>query len=187
MVLTARDQKSVDIVVNGRLERYDWLYELAFTSERKRMAVIVRNRATGVIQLYAKGADDVIFPRLAPLASAEERTVARETASQLEMFAGLGLRTMVVATRTLDPEEFVSVDTALKTAALALHDRTERLEEAYSVAERNMALLGVTAIEDRLQQDVPDTISALREAGINVWMLTGMCKNAGMLYAKCSN
>lgn len=34
-------------------------------------------------------------------------------------------------------------------------------------------LLGATAVEDRLQDDVPQTIASLQEAGIKIWMLTG--------------
>ena len=33
--------------------------------------------------------------------------------------------------------------------------------------------VGATGIEDKLQEGVPETIAALRQAGINVWVLTG--------------
>jgi P-type E1-E2 ATPase len=43
----------------------------------------------------------------------------------------------------------------------------------YSDIERNLILLGATAVEDRLQDDVPDTIADIKKGGIKVWMLTG--------------
>lgn len=36
-----------------------------------------------------------------------------------------------------------------------------------------LQLLGVTAIEDRLQDEVPETITLLQQAGLKVWVLTG--------------
>ena len=36
-----------------------------------------------------------------------------------------------------------------------------------------MSLIGSTAIEDKLQEDVPETITAMKQAGIKVWVLTG--------------
>ena len=39
--------------------------------------------------------------------------------------------------------------------------------------ERNLSLIGATAIEDRLQDEVPETIQFMRDAGIKVWVLTG--------------
>ena len=37
----------------------------------------------------------------------------------------------------------------------------------------SVQLLGATAIEDRLQEGVPETIALLREAGLKIWVLTG--------------
>ena len=52
-------------------------------------------------------------------------------------------------------------------------DRAGALDDCYSALERDLVLLGATAIEDNLQRAVPETIDALRQAGIKVWMLTG--------------
>jgi hypothetical protein len=40
--------------------------------------------------------------------------------------------------------------------------------------EQKLLLLGVTAIEDRLQEGVPECIKNLALAGINLWVLTGL-------------
>lgn len=58
-------------------------------------------------------------------------------------------------------------------ASVAIEDRDERLEAAYEKIERNLHLLGASAIEDRLQDGVPETIATLLKAGIKIWVLTG--------------
>lgn len=47
------------------------------------------------------------------------------------------------------------------------------LEELYSELEKDLTLIGATAVEDRLQDKVPETIKDLQSAGIKIWMLTG--------------
>jgi phospholipid-translocating ATPase len=47
------------------------------------------------------------------------------------------------------------------------------MREVESQIERNLILLGATALEDKLQDGVPETISDLHRAGIKIWMLTG--------------
>ena len=54
-----------------------------------------------------------------------------------------------------------------------MHNRKLALQLAAEEIERDLDLLGVTAIEDKLQEEVPETIRALKSAGIHVWMLTG--------------
>lgn len=49
----------------------------------------------------------------------------------------------------------------------------ERVEELYSKLETGLTLLGATALEDRLQENVPDVINDFHKADIKVWMLTG--------------
>ncbi|KAG5877930.1 hypothetical protein JTB14_004182 [Gonioctena quinquepunctata] len=49
----------------------------------------------------------------------------------------------------------------------------EKIEEAANMIERKLKLIGATAIEDKLQEGVPDTIAALLQADINLWVLTG--------------
>ncbi len=46
--------------------------------------------------------------------------------------------------------------------------RAEALDRAAEVIEQNLQLLGATAIEDKLQEGVPDTIHTLQQAGIKV-------------------
>ena len=54
-----------------------------------------------------------------------------------------------------------------------MDDREEEIDKIYNEIEAGLTLLGATAIEDKLQEGVPETIHNLSQAGINIWMLTG--------------
>ena len=58
-------------------------------------------------------------------------------------------------------------------ATTSLNNRQERIEAAGDVIEQGLDLLGATAIEDKLQEGVPETIDMLRRANMKIWMLTG--------------
>jgi len=58
-------------------------------------------------------------------------------------------------------------------ACCALSNREELVEAASVKIERDFELVGSTAIEDKLQEDVGLTIKKMKEAGIRVWVLTG--------------
>ena len=58
-------------------------------------------------------------------------------------------------------------------AATSIVDRSGKLEEVAELIETNMQLIGATAIEDKLQEGVPDAIASLATAGIKIWVLTG--------------
>ena len=52
-------------------------------------------------------------------------------------------------------------------------NRADELDKAAELIEQDFTLLGATAIEDKLQEGVPDTIHTLQTAGIKIWVLTG--------------
>ena len=54
-----------------------------------------------------------------------------------------------------------------------LINREKEVEKVCDKFEQNLQLVGATAVEDRLQDDVPQTIHSLQAAGIKIWMLTG--------------
>uniref|UniRef100_A0AAY4ALH2 Phospholipid-transporting ATPase n=1 Tax=Denticeps clupeoides TaxID=299321 RepID=A0AAY4ALH2_9TELE len=166
-VFAARTPHSVIIEARGKEKSFELLNVLEFSSNRKRMSVVVRT-PDGKLRLYCKGADNVIFERLAESSQYKELTVAH-----LEQFATEGLRTLCFAFVDLEEgayqewlKEYNSVSTVLK-------DRAQKLEECYELLEKNLLLLGATAIEDRLQAGVPETIATLMRADIKIWVLTG--------------
>uniref|UniRef100_A0A669BIQ5 Phospholipid-transporting ATPase n=1 Tax=Oreochromis niloticus TaxID=8128 RepID=A0A669BIQ5_ORENI len=147
------------------VEKFDLLEVLTFDSVRRRMSVIVR-ASTGEVYLFCKGADSSIFPRV--ISGKVDQVRARVEQNAVE-----GLRTLCVAYRSLNPEQYEEVFQQLNRAKLALQDRDKQLAEAYDLIEKDLILLGATAVEDRLQEKAADTIESLHKAGIKVWVLTG--------------
>lgn len=170
-VFKARNRNKIEIQVYGESRAYEVLHIIAFTSARKRMSCIVRD-ADGHIQLISKGADSAIYQRLSSAKSSDE--VLKKTALHLEDFAKEGLRTLCIAQRTLSVELFQDWFARYREAASSIDDeREDIIEELNNEIECDLELLGGTAIEDRLQEGVPDSISILGEAGIRLWVLTG--------------
>ncbi|XP_051125692.1 probable phospholipid-transporting ATPase 5 [Andrographis paniculata] len=148
---------------------YKLLNLLEFNSSRKRMSVIVSN-SEGEIFLFCKGADDVIFDRLAD----NGRTYQQATETHLSMYAEDGLRTMVFAYKQVGLQEYENWSGAFEQAKATVgHEREELLESASEMIENDLQLLGAVAIEDKLQKGVPESIDKLAQAGIKIWLLTG--------------
>ncbi|XP_077724457.1 phospholipid-transporting ATPase IB-like isoform X2 [Canis aureus] len=166
-VFTTRTPTSVTIEAMGENFTFEILNILEFSSNRKRMSVIVRT-PTGNLRLYCKGADTVIYERLS-----EDSLFMKETLTHLEHFAKGGLRTLCVAYTDLTEEEYQQWLTEYKKASSVIQDRMQSLEECYDKIEKKFLLLGATAIEDRLQARVPETIVTLLKANIRIWVLTG--------------
>ncbi|KAL8859810.1 MAG: hypothetical protein Q9178_003642 [Gyalolechia marmorata] len=178
LVATARDcgftvmgrsNDSIILNVLGQEQEFTVLNTLEFNSSRKRMSAIIR-MPNGKIILYCKGADSVIYSRLRP---GEQSQLRRLTGEHLEMFAREGLRTLCIACKELAEEEYQIWNREHDLAAAAIIDREEKLEAVSDAIERELTLLGGTAIEDRLQDGVPDAIALLGDAGIKLWVLTG--------------
>ncbi|XP_044570233.1 probable phospholipid-transporting ATPase IM isoform X10 [Drosophila ananassae] len=166
-VFRTRTPNSITIEVMGRTEEYELLNILDFNNVRKRMSVILR-RGDSVV-LYCKGADNVIYDRLH---GGQEDLKAR-TQDHLNKFAGEGLRTLVLAERRLTEQYYNDWRMRQQEAALSLDSREQKLNAIYEEIESEMQLVGVTAIEDKLQDGVPKSIANLQNAGIKIWVLTG--------------
>lgn len=165
-----RLRKSVIVEIYGQTQEYEVLEMIPFTSARKRMSCILRS-PEGKIILIAKGADNVIFQRL--LVNSDEELI-QKTALHLEDFAKEGLRTLCIAQKELSPKYFSDWSARFKEANASIDDsRDQILEQLGDEIEQDLTLLGGTAIEDRLQQGVPDAISLLADGGIKLWVLTG--------------
>ncbi|XP_017978203.1 PREDICTED: probable phospholipid-transporting ATPase 4 [Theobroma cacao] len=148
---------------------YKLLNLLEFSSSRKRMSVIVSNE-DGQIFLFCKGADSIIFDRLAD----NGRTYEQATTSHLSNYAEDGLRTLAFAYRTVEAAEYECWNTIFTQAKTTIGpEREELLEKASEMIEKDLILLGVVAVEDKLQKGVPECIDKLAQAGLKVWLLTG--------------
>ncbi|WKX89403.1 hypothetical protein Q1695_008787 [Nippostrongylus brasiliensis] len=160
-------QKCIVNVMGKSLE-YDILAILEFDADRKRMSVIVRE-PSGDIKLYIKGADQKIFERLKAVSAKE----LKRTAGHLQQFATGGYRTLCFAVRKIDSKTF---ETWYRKYLDVVNDNAGirgRMADLAEEIERDLVLIGVSAIEDRLQKNVPETVARLLSAGIRVWVLTG--------------
>lgn len=176
--LSHRDRQSIvlesahtgEVVVRVRI-----LEIFPFTSDSKRMGIIVQfkhdsqildsPKDDGEIWFYQKGADTVMSAIVAANDWLDEETanMARE-----------GLRTLVVGRKRLSSQQYQEFMARYKQASLALQGRDAGMAAVISEhLERDLELLGVTGVEDRLQKDVKPSLELLRNAGVKIWMLTG--------------
>lgn len=149
-----------------------------FTSETKRMGIIVKeNKEDGEIVFYLKGADLVMSKIVQYTDWLEEEcgNSARE-----------GLRTLVVAKKVLTREDYEDFKIKYDAARARMTDRSAHVAEVIEGIEREMELLCVTGVEDRLQENVRPTLEILRNAGIKIWMLTGDKLETAICIAKSS-
>ncbi|XP_056157742.1 phospholipid-transporting ATPase ID isoform X1 [Lampris incognitus] len=167
-VFRSRTPDSITIVELGEQQTYKLLAILDFNNVRKRMSVIVRSPG-GKLSLYCKGADTIIYERLHQSCS----KLMDVTTEHLNEFAGEGLRTLALAFKDLDEEYFSQWKQRHHEASTSLDDRENKLDQLYEEIEKDLLLLGATAIEDKLQDGVPQTIEQLSKADIKIWVLTG--------------
>ncbi|XP_008173119.2 phospholipid-transporting ATPase ID-like isoform X1 [Chrysemys picta bellii] len=167
-VFRARTPETITVVEMGETKVYELLAILDFNNVRKRMSVIVRS-PEGDLTLYCKGADTIVYELL----DASCESLKDETMEHLNEFAGEGLRTLVVAYKNLQEDYFEEWHKRHHEASTALDGREEKLSELYEEIEKDLMLLGATAIEDKLQDGVPQTIETLAKAHIKIWVLTG--------------
>eukprot|EP00735_Rhodelphis_limneticus_P010030 TRINITY_DN2907_c2_g4::TRINITY_DN2907_c2_g4_i1::g.4143::m.4143 TRINITY_DN2907_c2_g4::TRINITY_DN2907_c2_g4_i1::g.4143 ORF type:complete len:1247 (+),score=388.28,sp/P98200/AT8A2_MOUSE/42.59/0.0,E1-E2_ATPase/PF00122.15/4.7e-16,Hydrolase_like2/PF13246.1/1.9e-13,Hydrolase_like2/PF13246.1/1.5e+04,Hydrolase/PF00702.21/2.8e-06,Hydrolase/PF00702.21/0.00042,HAD/PF12710.2/9.5e+03,HAD/PF12710.2/1.4e-11,Hydrolase_3/PF08282.7/2.8e+03,Hydrolase_3/PF08282.7/0.011 TRINITY_DN2907_c2_g4_i1:61-3741(+) len=162
-----RTTKGVVVKIAGQKEQeYQILATNQFNSTRKRMSVLVR-RPDGQYLLYCKGADNIMLAR-------SDRQEDRATLDKhLAMFANEGLRTLVLSVRELSSNDALAWLKKYEEALCAMKDRDEQMMQVAEEIEKNMKIVGATAIEDRLQDGVPQTIADLGRAGVKLWVLTG--------------
>ena len=173
-ILEFRDKK-IDghkfyINIFGDKHDFDVYNMLEFSSARKRMSVIVKDPRDKKFKLYIKGADNVIYQRLADEYKGNKWD---KTLESLKYFAAEGLRTLVCAYKEISDNEYFDWLDRLNKAQTSFDNRDVLVDQLYDEMENNLVLLGATAIEDKLQDGVPETIKNLAIAGISLWVLTG--------------
>ncbi|CAN8305350.1 unnamed protein product [Cochlearia groenlandica] len=162
--------RELDLSSGKVVEReYRLLNVLEFNSARKRMSVIVRDD-DGKLLLLSKGADNVMFERLAK----NGRNFEEKTREHVNEYADAGLRTLILAYREVDENEYIEFSKSFNEAKNSVStDRESLIDEITEKMERDLILLGATAVEDKLQNGVPECIDKLAQAGIKIWVLTG--------------
>ncbi|KAI9728365.1 MAG: hypothetical protein M1828_003765 [Chrysothrix sp. TS-e1954] len=99
--------------------------------------------------------------------------VLKQCLQHVDEFSAEGLRTLLYGCRFVPEEEYDTWSATYRTATTSISDRQASIEKAAELIERGLELVGATAIEDKLQEGVPETIDKLRRANIKIWMLTG--------------
>ena len=161
---TDKEIKMIDAVNNT--EEYEVLANFPFSSDTKRMGIILKNKVHGHIIYYLKGAENVMLKFVRP----EYVSFISENAENL---ATKGLRTLVLTQKIITQEEFDAWNNEYNEALSSMENRKEKITQAISKLENNMDFLCVTGVEDLLQDEVASTIDNLRNAGMKIWMLTG--------------
>ena len=165
--LSKRSQTTIKLInAADEEENYEILANFPFSSETKRMGILVRNMETNRIIFYLKGAEVVMEEKV----QENSRAFLRETCENL---ASTGLRTLVISQKYISEAEFQVWNKKYQNAKTEMEDREGKIRKVVDELEENMEFLCVTGVEDKLQVDVTDSIESLRNAGIQIWMLTG--------------
>ena len=168
VVLLDRGKQFTKVRVFGKEVVYEVLDLIEFTSDRRKMSVVLRTDEG--IHVYCKGADQKIFNSLSSKDAAKNLEDAK---SKLYQFSCEGLRTLAFAYAPLSEKTYADYQSKMKTARASLVDREASIAAAAEIIEKDMYLLGCSAIDDKLQDEVPETIEYLLNCGIKLWVLTG--------------
>ncbi len=197
------EEERLKYTKNKRTETWEILAVNKFDSQRKRMSILLRSppELGGIVVLFCKGADSAMLDP--DVCSGSENLMPENAAyhanetirpemkvkenedsewdtdqllgiqSHLGEFASEGLRTLVLGVRFLtdaESDEWLSI---YHKASSSLKNRDFKLRDAAMTIEKNLHIVGATAVEDKLQTGVPETIATLSKAGIKLWVLTG--------------
>ena len=167
MRLIGRTDKEIKIKDSAdNIEEFEVLANFPFSSDTKRMGIILKNKKHGHIIYYLKGAENVMMKFV-------KNEYIGYIAENAENLATKGLRTLVLTQKIISQEDFDDWNKGYKEALESMENRQEKIREAISKLENNMDFLCVTGVEDLLQDEVANTIDNLRNAGMKLWMLTG--------------
>lgn len=184
-VFEGSSSDSIELNVRGVRRSLKFHNSFEFNSDRKRMSVIVSEN--DVYKLYVKGADSIIKARLS---KNTPQQFLETTNDYLTQFSLVGLRTLMMAVKVLSEEEYM----LFKQNLTSLQDHPEREMQTgkflvirtwrinwiilllsanlVSELESNLTLIGATAVEDKLQDRVPETIYDLIKASMIRFLLT---------------
>jgi phospholipid-translocating ATPase len=130
------------------------------------MSIIVKCQQTNDYIVFCKGAENSVLPKCT---SGD----IQDCNESINEFSKQGWRTLALAYRVIDENEYASLNIELTNAYKDVLQRDNILPRIIEEIESKLTLIGATAVEDRLQDQVPETLEALRQAGIKIWVLTG--------------
>ena len=162
-VLTKRTPEKVWFEANGVPTEYEIVALFPFDSSRKRMSVLLKIPGTEKILCLCKGADNIMYQRCKEI----------KYNDYVNSFSQQGYRTLVFGQKIIDEEESKAMMEQYNVVSQAMSNRDQKVAEFAETVEKDLDCIGITAIEDKLQENVPETISWIRKAGIKIWVLTG--------------
>ncbi|OHT15009.1 putative phospholipid-transporting ATPase IA [Tritrichomonas foetus] len=162
--LIARDLNTMTVEIDGVKKVFNILAQLPFNSDRKRMSILIQEEGTNdQAILFTKGADNIM----------QNLTIDYNKTNLVNEYAISGLRTLVFAYKEMKDEELEQWLRTYHEAESSIEDRDKKVAEAAKEVECDLSVIGVTGVEDKLQEGVPDTIYWLRKADLKIWVLTG--------------
>ena len=167
-ILVYDDEKKED-----EMREFDVLQKFDFTSERQRSSIIVRDLSNNKIIIYIKGSDRKIFAGKGQFSTDNIYEISQK---HVDQFARQGLRTLCYSFKYLDENEYnnwVKEYSDLKYQAINDKSLNPQLDLMIEKIEGDSIILGVSALEDKLQDRVKEDIEDFIDAGINFWMITG--------------
>ncbi|EGC35956.1 hypothetical protein DICPUDRAFT_32597 [Dictyostelium purpureum] len=167
----SRSTSEIKIKILNTEKVFQLLAVMDFTSERRRMSVCVRDPETMKIFIYTKGADSIMIEKLSNMEKQSDLLI--KTKEHIQQFSTEGLRTLILAMKEIPQNYFDQWFIEYNQALQLIEDRDERLNELYEQLEIDLCLIGCTAIEDKLQNGVPESIEYLLKANIKIWVITG--------------
>nr|AHM92900.1 miltefosine transporter [Leishmania amazonensis] len=183
--LINRTTKSITLLLqNDTRKVYNILATLEFTPDRKMMSIIVEDSDTKQIMLYNKGADSFIRPQLSRAPDVQEHIESVDI--PLTEMSSSGLRTLLVCAKDITRRQFDLWYEKFVEVGKSLHNRSSKIDKVCLEMEQDMRLVGATAIEDKLQDEVPETLSFFLNAGVIIWMLTGDKRETAVTIAATS-
>jgi len=209
--VTFYSEKKTCLKIFDKDYTFERMTEIPFTPDRKRMSTVFKipqeflkdypvykkmARAQGISQkdvddeegivvCFTKGADSFLFPYIEPNNSKQLKPKLDE---HILNFAKDGLRTLLLGYKFAGKKEFDEWITKYNAAkSLLTKKRKQAIESAETEFEKDLLIVGATAIEDKLQPYVPETIKFFLDAGLQLWLLTGDKRETAVNIAGMSN
>ena len=153
------------------IRKFEILLKIPFSSERQRSTIIVRDLQKNKIKIYIKGSDTKIFEALN---NYSQKNIFEITKDHVDNFARRGLRTLCFSFKIIPEKEFFRWFNEYQKLKENITKEKNKIEQnMIEEIENNCYLLGATALEDEMQDNVKKDIEYFIKAGINFWMLTG--------------
>ncbi|KAJ9464754.1 putative phospholipid-transporting ATPase 7 [Diplonema papillatum] len=169
-LLRRRTGKTITLAVEGVDHTFEVLDELEFSPTRKMMSIVVRDEH-GTTLLLTKGADSSVLRQLSgPDHSPKDLSTVE---SYLVGYATKGFRTLCFGWRTVPEAEYAAWKRGWDAMQIDMAKTEDDVDAMCLKLETGLLLTGACAYEDKLQEEVPETIKFFTDASVVVWMLTG--------------